>query len=356
MPSSAPTTFDLYKFLKENSFDDGIALTVPWSPQGKAYAWLVQDTKGVYYPPRRILQRYAMATLYYATFGDAWLANDFWLSSESECNWYNEVGSRPVCNSNQELLNLELNLNNLGGTLPVELALLSNSLERITLRGGPSKFLSGTLPRELGHLTKLQVFFVRGNNLSGVVPHDVGYWSRLEQLDLSRNRLEGPLPTEIGNFRNLVFFEVSSNNLSGVLPTQMGMMTKCTQVFFEDNNLLSSIPTEFGNLSMLKEIKGGGNILLSLPSELGRLTNANTISFQGCNIPGRLPPELGQLQGLRKFFWVRFAKTCVMLSFLNLLYPLIAYLSIVYTRFPGASKQCIDRQHPVGARAFAPTA
>ncbi|KAG7350956.1 two component regulator [Nitzschia inconspicua] len=298
-PSSAPTTFNLFAFLKENSFDDGIALTVPWSPQGRAYAWLVQDTRETNYPTQQILQRYIMATLYYATFGDNWLANDSWLSSESECTWFNKSRSSPVCNSNNELVSLQLDLNNLGGSLPAELGLLSNSLERITLRGGPSNFLSGTLPPELGYLTRLKVFFARGNNLSDTIPHEIGYWRELEQLDLSRNRFAGPLPTEIGNFRNLEFFEVSGNNLSGVLPSQMGLMTVCTQLFFEENTFLSSVPTEFGNLSLLKELKGGSNVLLSLPSELGQLTNANIISFTGSSIPGRIPSELGRLQGLR---------------------------------------------------------
>jgi hypothetical protein len=313
-PSTTPSALDLYNFLVENSFDGGVALAAPWSPQGKAYIWLLSDTEETFYSPERMLQRYAMATFYYATFGNTWLSNDLWLSKASECTWYNRVGERPACNRKQELVNLELDLNNLGGSLPAELGLLSNSLRRLTLRGGPTKFLAGSLPPELGYLTELKVFFVRGNNLSGIVPQEIGYWRLLEQLDLSKNRLAGTIPTEIGNLRELLFFEVSSNSLSGILPTQMGLMTKCARLYFEDNDFLSPIPTELGNLSLIKELKGGANTLLSLPSELGRLTDANTISFEGSNIPGRIPSELGRIQGLRKFQPLKFIRVFFFVS------------------------------------------
>jgi hypothetical protein len=300
-PTVSPTQFVLFEFLAQNSFDGGEKLKNPWTPQSKAYGWLTQDLQQTSYPSERILQRYAMATIFYATQGENWLSKDLWLSPASECLWYNKVGNRAPCNDNDELVNLELDVNNLGGSLPPEIGLLSNSLERITMRGGPNRFLSKSLPSELGFLTNLKIFFVRGNELSGIIPPEVGNWKGLRQLDLSRNRFEGPLPTEIGYFRNLFFFEASANSLSGLLPTEIGLMQKCEFLYFEGNVLFTSIPTEIGNLGFLKELRGGSNVLLSLPSEIGRLTSADTISFKDASIPGRIPSEIGNLQRLRKY-------------------------------------------------------
>jgi Leucine-rich repeat (LRR) protein len=298
--SAAPTTLELYGFLVRNSFDSGAALNDPSSAQTKAYEWLIFDTSLANYPPQQLLQRYAMATLFYATNGNEWLANNLWLSPQSECDWFNKASSLDSCNTDQELVNLELDLNDLAGSLPPELGLLS-SLERLTLRGGPVSFLTGTLPSELGYLTRLNVFYVRGNKMAGTIPLEIGNWKSLRELDLSRNDFAGPLPRTIGNFEDLEVFEVSANSLSGLIPTTLGRLQKVTKMYFEDNIFLSPIPTELGNLRSIRELRGGSNVLLSIPSELGRLTSIEILSFKGSNIPGTIPTAIGQLSKIRKF-------------------------------------------------------
>ena len=59
------------------------------TPQALAYEWLLGDPDiGIYSEERRI-QRFAMATLYYATNGDYWTNNASWLNySVPECEWY----------------------------------------------------------------------------------------------------------------------------------------------------------------------------------------------------------------------------------------------------------------------------
>jgi hypothetical protein len=130
IPSSRPS-FSLLDLLVENSFDDGEALSNTSSPQYMAYSWLLEDKFLMEYSRKRILQRYSLATFYYATNGDQWLNNDFWLSDRTECHWYGKTGSRTLCNKEQELVNLELDTNNINGSLPPEIGLLSSSLERI---------------------------------------------------------------------------------------------------------------------------------------------------------------------------------------------------------------------------------
>lgn len=53
--------------------------------------WMIQDVQLYNYTSDRIIQRFALAALYYATQGSFWIANDNWLSLDrnvSECDWY----------------------------------------------------------------------------------------------------------------------------------------------------------------------------------------------------------------------------------------------------------------------------
>ena len=174
------------------SFDNGEALNEVGSPQDLAYEWMLSDPTLGEYSSDRILQRFALATFYYSTGGDAWEENNLWLTYTDECEWFSRTASYPVCKSNQ-MVTLELDFNNLQGSLPADLALLSR-LERVELSGGPDVYLSGQVPSELGLLTSLDSFSLRGNQLSGSVPSELGQWSLVRTLNLSLNRFGGKVP------------------------------------------------------------------------------------------------------------------------------------------------------------------
>ncbi len=290
----------LLDFLRENSFDGGDALKEFSSPQYRAYSRLSESNRMGEYSEQQVLQRYSMATLYYATNGDKWLNNNSWLRDESECTWFGKTGSKERCNDQGELMHLELDLNNLHGSLPPELGLLSPALESITLSGGPDSVLTGTLPTEIGYLTLLKVFVVQNNDLSGTIPSEIGSWQQIQELDLSRNRFQGELPTQIGSFADLVSLDVSNNEFSGSLPSELGQLEQCRMMFLEENSFDSMLPTEIGNMQNLRTLKGGSNRFNSLPTEIGTLRTADYISFQNCTITGSIPTELGSLGQLRK--------------------------------------------------------
>lgn len=52
----------------------------------------------------------------------------------------------------------QLFFNDLAGQIPLELALLSNSLRRIDLSGGPGRTISGSIPEDFSRLTLLREF------------------------------------------------------------------------------------------------------------------------------------------------------------------------------------------------------
>jgi hypothetical protein len=100
------------------------------SPQAKALDWLQKDPQYNEYELYRLNQRYALAVLYYATNGASWNISSGWLSNASECEWYqfNDSASYDdsVCRESSRLTLFDATSNNLGGTIPTELELLTD--------------------------------------------------------------------------------------------------------------------------------------------------------------------------------------------------------------------------------------
>lgn len=134
-PTPSPTSeafASLQELVTSVSFDGGESLDDTDSPQYKALAWLADDANLFNLPDWKVIQRYVLGVFYYATNGDEWVDNTGWLSEEEECSWrwYAEGSgdSLQVCNEEGAYTGLVMEKNGINGTIPVELALLSNSL------------------------------------------------------------------------------------------------------------------------------------------------------------------------------------------------------------------------------------
>ena len=60
-------------------------------PQGKAFTFMLIDDPANIDPcteEDRLIQRYILTVLYFATDGDDWENNDGWLIDANECNWF----------------------------------------------------------------------------------------------------------------------------------------------------------------------------------------------------------------------------------------------------------------------------
>jgi hypothetical protein len=119
------------------------------SPQAKALAWLQRDPQYNDYELHRLNQRYALAVLYLSTNGDSWKYTSGWLSNASECSWYQYDDSGPEddtsCVEASRLVYLDLDGNDLDGSIPTELELLTD-MEYMYLSG---ETLSGLVHSEL---------------------------------------------------------------------------------------------------------------------------------------------------------------------------------------------------------------
>ncbi|CAB9528648.1 receptor-like protein kinase precursor [Seminavis robusta] len=362
------------------------ALNDPQSPQFKAFQWLADDPNVATYSSFRTLQRMALATIFYATntntdeeeiesasnkqgkllqtrqqdstpeteapdgFDPDVFANLFdgesqelvlvwkdathWLSyTIHECFWYSE--SPFVCDSQQYYRYLTLPDNNLVGSIPPEVGLLTR-LQQIHL--GHNEGLYGSIPTHIAFLTQLEELRLSHlPQLTGTLPHtishlhmylrqiqlqetprflkllstDLGRLTRLQDLRLetrdiressffaaiNNNRPPRPLPTEMGNLRNLRNFTISGQELAGTLPTQLAKLTRLEWLHIVSTQITGTIPRDFGDMISLTSLELTHSGLRGrLPKELSHLRRTLTkLSVNNQAFTGTIPFQFSNL-------------------------------------------------------------
>lgn len=281
-PTPEPTTLDhlsLSEFLSDVSFDGGAALFNQSTPQYQAVKWLANNNTNLdNYMDMQKIQRYVLATLYFSTNGGNWTTKDHWLDDGPECGRWSQKGTiqHLSCTSEGEVSNLVLEGNGLQGMIPPELALLSNSLEHLSLR--ENKLLAGTVPFEFQYLTLLRTLDVDDNILSGTIIAELGLLTRLSFLGMSFNKFTGTIPTELFGLKELVTMRLGGD-LQGTIPSLVGKLTGLSQLWLGENPQLGgTIPSTIGLLTGLTDLSLWSNSLAgTIPSTVGYLSSLGEI-------------------------------------------------------------------------------
>lgn len=195
-PSASPTISDefLPQFLATLSDPSDLANAA--SPQARAFDWIVNEDEVVRTSDEaKIQQRYAMAVLFFSTNGEtAWTTNRNWLNVTLPiCNW-TQSGTE-VCDDDSGLLReFTMDRNGMLGTIPTEIALLSQSLSVLDLTFNS---LNGTLPTELGTMGLLETLHVSINDLTGTIPTELGLLTNVRQLYVDANDIMDTMPQAI---------------------------------------------------------------------------------------------------------------------------------------------------------------
>jgi len=264
-------------------------------------------------PAYRVVQRFVIATLYFATNGTQWINSDFWLEpGVHECEWLgiqcqeisipsvslsevlknpdkiptDENGDVPMTT---ELMVIEINLpeNNLGGFLPQEIM----ALPYLQMLGLWSNDISGTLPTQMGKLVNLKSVHLEDNLFSGGIPTEIGMWTKIEDLSFSGNGdLEGGIPTEIGYLSNLERLWISDTQLIGPIPTEIGNLVLLGELNLSNNNLNSTLPEEIENILPLEWLDLTSNSLTGeIPESWGSLASLKNFEVGDNELEGELP-------------------------------------------------------------------
>lgn len=248
-------------------------------------------------------ERAALIALYNSTNGDNWDRNYGWKAPPLAADGFAMPGTEYSwhgihCNTTGTAVKgISLSRINLHGTLPPELGNLSK-LEYLDISAGD---VTGSIPPELGKLTKLQTLRFYLANVTGSIPPELGNLSNLRYFDFHFPNLTGTIPPELGNLGKLETFKLDRCKLTGSIPPELGNLTNLEILEISRcDDLTGSIPPELSNLTNLKrfEISECKGLSGGIPPELGNLANLQSLYLRDTPITGRIPPELGNLANL----------------------------------------------------------
>jgi len=173
--------------------------------QGNVYA--ETDCITVTEIPRTECQ--VLLEFYDSTNGDSWTNKTGWNTTNTPCSWTG------ITCSNGYVTRLELGSNQLSGSMPSNLGNLTK-LQRLNLYNNQ---LVGTIPTELGSLSSLQFLILGNNQLTGAIPSELGNLSNLKDITLSSNQLAGTIPSALSNLTRLTGIRLDYNQLNGAVPS-----------------------------------------------------------------------------------------------------------------------------------------
>mmetsp|Transcript_41874 Transcript_41874/g.100522 ORF Transcript_41874/g.100522 Transcript_41874/m.100522 type:complete len:1425 (+) Transcript_41874:66-4340(+) len=272
----------------------------------RALTWLAQDANLTSYSDTKKIQRFTLVLFFYSTGGDDWVHSEEWLTLSDECTWYTSSTFRDSCDASGNLVNLELEDEGLSGVLPPELALLSNSLERLELERSIEALpaIKGMVPWELGLLTKLEYLSLSNHDIAGTLASEIGQLARLSVMDLSNNAITGAIPAELGNLQLLNNLYLGSNRLSNTIPVQLGNIPSLVNLDLHGNQLSSTIPSTL--IQRLSYLQGGidlsdNRLTGAIPSTIGQLTGLRaTLDMSFNQLSSSIPVQVGRLVLLRR--------------------------------------------------------
>lgn len=333
-PTGLTTPFVADTVRGEYSTNTVTVLDAATSYQAFALAWTESTSEGM--TSERILQRYALACIFYATndvatiwtekahFIAPWVWDEGWLLEEDECYWYGVT-----CNADGFVDSLDLSRNGLTGSFPGEIKFLQDSL--ISLDLTKNRFFnegdaelswmgeltnlehlavaynalytdSAGLPLALQHLSKLKSLDVRYCLFAGEIADDFFTpFAHLEYLDIGGNEFTGPIPSSIQDLLSLKFLHMKDTDLEGSLDAVLKADLPVLQEIWANDNphLAATIPSEISNLSALQTLNlANCNLSSTIPTEIGFLNRMEHLWLSDNKLEGMLPSQLGYLLAL----------------------------------------------------------
>ena len=254
---------------------------------------------------RRKVQRWALGVLYFYWNGEEWTNSDGWMEyGVDECEWRgitcddeegdygdgdddnNNINNNRAAAAFRPVSEMNLPSNNLGGTTPRELSLLSSNFRKLILSSNSFVDFSP----QFGKLDALRILDLGHNAITGSLPDRAfvkGRWSYLEELRLEGNRFEDTLPASLGlSLGELKILDLGGNRFGGALPKEWGNLHTLVALTIDGNTGINgTVPAEFGDMISLKEFYlDGTSVSGSMPEEVCQLFRFGGILEGDCPV------------------------------------------------------------------------
>lgn len=320
------------------------------TPQKKAFYWLASESDLNDLNHTQLMQRYALAVFYYATNAQAtpytekpkpWVSAHLWLSTTHVCEW-----KGIVCNDQDHVESIDLERNNLSGSLPAELVIIGSTLQTLDLTSNLI-YMEDDMFDVFENLTELRTLLMDDNFLlyDNGLPPQFKKLERLQKIRLSYNLFSGQLEKEhkvLASMAQLTHLELESNFLSGSLPSVIGNMTNLVYIYLRRNDLNFNLDfLKGGKLKDLFALWLDSNAITgTIPTEIGLLTELASISMTNGTLSGPIPTEMGNLVNLRRLWLYNNQLTGTIPAVLNQLTDL-EVLELHFNKIGGAMPQGI---------------
>ncbi|XP_019085518.1 PREDICTED: probable LRR receptor-like serine/threonine-protein kinase At3g47570 [Camelina sativa] len=191
-----------------------------------------------------------------------------------------------------QLQEVDVGDNRLAGELPTSIVNLSANVIYLSLQ---KNLISGSIPRDIGNLIRLQTLWLAQNLLTGPLPNSLGKLSDLGAIVLYSNRMSGEIPPSIGNLTMLEILYLYNNSFEGMVPFRLGNCRHLLDLRIGYNKLNGAIPKEIMQIPTLVRLSMGGQ----LPQTLGKCLSMEAIYLQGNSFNGAIPDVSG-LMGVQR--------------------------------------------------------
>eukprot|EP00532_Pseudo-nitzschia_australis_P019212 CAMPEP_0168309262 /NCGR_PEP_ID=MMETSP0142_2-20121227/66184_1 /TAXON_ID=44445 /ORGANISM="Pseudo-nitzschia australis, Strain 10249 10 AB" /LENGTH=728 /DNA_ID=CAMNT_0008261973 /DNA_START=206 /DNA_END=2389 /DNA_ORIENTATION=+ len=261
-------------------------------------------------------QHFVMTLFYYATNGETW-ENQYWfLMGSDECQW-NSVRSTIgddndffdtsavattgiFCNQDGWVSHMKIYWNNLSGTMPSELSYFEDTLIEINLTGGS---ISGTIPESFEKLNNLATFSISENCLTGKIPERLTEIPSLKQLSIYNNAgLSGSINKLCDGIRRPEGTFLAADNChmdDSIRSIECDCCTCCDSAKFECSDRVPSELSYFED-TLIEINLTGGSISGTIPESFEKLNNLATFGIGEHCLTGKIPERLKEIPSLKQ--------------------------------------------------------
>eukprot|EP01084_Bolivina_argentea_P035431 65716_1 len=227
------------------------------------------------------LIHFAQSTKYFN-----WKNNTHWLNdSVSYCKWFGIH-----CNTNHNVIAMNLSSNNLNGSIPHSItdlsylqildfhstknlsqpwlyqdtifnnticpsSILNGSLSQLKYIDLGYSYIKGTLPNTINQLSDYMTYLRLDTcRFTGTIPNTIIELTKLNVLKIGRQPLHGTLPFFKYKYPSLTKFAINFAALNGTIPDMFDNFPNIEHLVLDGNGFEGNIPQSIGRLKHLKEL------------------------------------------------------------------------------------------------------